>query len=83
MNRQISEIRQRNKKVEIDKAWEVSKTRRILIIILTYIFAAITMWLLNLPNPLVNAVIPALGFGLSGLSLNFVKRLWIKMANLQ
>ena len=38
LEKEILEIKERNKKVELDKTWETSKTRKICIIILTYIF---------------------------------------------
>ena len=38
---EINKIRERNKKVEADKAWETSWTRRFLILVLTYIVAVI------------------------------------------
>ena len=37
----INKIEQRNKKVELDKAWEISWTRKICIMILTYIIVVI------------------------------------------
>ncbi len=37
LKKEIENIKQRNKKVELDKKWETSWTRKICIMILTYI----------------------------------------------
>jgi hypothetical protein len=42
-NAEIQRIKERNRKVEMDKAWEVSWTRRIFILAMTYIVASV--WL--------------------------------------
>ena len=39
LEKEIEKIKERNKKVELDKAWETSWIRRIGIMILTYIVA--------------------------------------------
>ena len=41
LNKEIEEIKKRNKRVELDKSWETSWTRRICIMILTYIIVII------------------------------------------
>ncbi len=71
-------IEQRNKKVELDKAWETSWTRKIIIAVLTYIIVVLLFVVAQLPKPFVNSIIPTTGFVLSTLSLPFFKRLWIK-----
>lgn len=75
----ITEIKSRNARVEADKAWETSATRKILILVITYMLATLVMWLINVPYPHLNAIIPTLGFFLSTLSLGFVKNYWIKI----
>ena len=74
----IEKIEQRNRKVEIDKAWENSLSRKILIVLFTYISIGLYMWVIGVSKPLLNAVIPSLGFTLSTLTLPFFKKLWIK-----
>lgn len=78
LEKRISQIEDRNKKVEIDKAWESSYTRRILLIFFTYSTMAIYMGLVLRVEPFVNALVPTLGFLLSTLSLSFFKEFWIK-----
>jgi len=74
----ISKIEERNRKVEKDKAWETSFTRRILLIIFTYLAIALYMLAIGLENPWLNAIIPSTGFLLSTLTLPIFKNLWIK-----
>jgi hypothetical protein len=74
----IKHIEERNKKVEIDKAWETSWTRRIIILVLTYIVIALFFLSAHLPNPFVNPIIPTVGFALSTLSLPYFKKIWVK-----
>ncbi len=76
--KEIEKIKERNKKVQADKAWETSNARRITIVILTY--AAIVVFLIQIrdPNPFFNALIPAAAFSISTLSLPFLKKIWLK-----
>ena len=74
----IEAIEKRNRKVESDKQWEGSITRRVLIVLFTYISIGSYMWAIGVDKPLLNAVIPSLGFTLSTLSLPFFKEIWLK-----
>lgn len=73
---EIQKIHERNKKVELDKAWETSKTRKISIAVLTYMVVVVVMYSLGLEKPFINAIIPTLGFMLSTFSLSFIKKFW-------
>lgn len=75
---ELEAIKQRNKRVEANKAWETSLTRKILIILLTYTLMGITFTSIENSDPWVNAIIPTLGFFLSTLSFPFIKNLWHK-----
>lgn len=74
----VAEIEKRNNKVEIDKAWETSWTRRLSIGVLTYVVVAGYLIVINNDAPFVNALVPAVGFILSTLVLNSVKNIWQK-----
>ncbi len=74
----IKEIKERNKRVEKDKAWETSLFRKVLIVILTYVVVVIFFIFVKLSNPFINAIVPTLGFVLSTLSIPFFKKMWIK-----
>ena len=78
IQKEINQIKDRNKKVEADKAWETSKTRKVIIAILTYLLIVIFFYFAGLPNPLVNSIVPALAFVLSTASLPFFKKIWMK-----
>lgn len=75
---EITRIKERNRRVEYDKAWETSWTRRLIILILTYIVIVIFFYFANLPNPLINSIVPALAFVISTLTLPIFKKIWIK-----
>jgi len=77
LEKEISEIQERNKRVEADKAWETSKARKIIIFIATYIVIALFLSAANIPDPWVNAIVPAIAFILSTLSFPYFKKLWI------
>ena len=75
---EIKKIQERNKKVELDKAWETSNTRKISIALLTYFTMVLVMYSLGMDSPFVGAIIPTLGFTLSTFSLDFIKKIWKK-----
>ena len=64
----INKIKERNKRVEADKAWETSWTRRFFVAILTYVVIVLFFYFAELPKPFVNSIVPALAFLLSTLS---------------
>ena len=78
MKEEIEKIKERNKKVEADKAWETSKARAGLIALMTYIVIVIFLWTIKAPRPWLNAIVPALGFFMSTLTLPFFKKMWLK-----
>lgn len=78
MNQEIKAIIARNNRVEQDKAWETSITRRLIIAVMTYFVIVIFLWTIGIANAWLNALIPTIGFVLSTLSLPFFKKLWLK-----
>ena len=78
LEHEIQAIKDRNRKVEADKAWELSLTRKILVAVLTYIVIVIFFYFVQLPEPFLNAIVPTVGFMLSTLSIPVFKRVWIK-----
>jgi hypothetical protein len=75
---EIESIKNRNKKVEADKAWETSFSRKMLIAVLTYFIIVLFFYIANLEKPFINAIVPTVGFVLSTLSIPIFKQLWIK-----
>jgi membrane protease YdiL (CAAX protease family) len=78
LEKRISIIEKRNKKVELNKAWETSLFRKIIIAVLTYFTIVIFFIFADLPKPFINSIVPTLGFVLSTLSVPFFKKMWIK-----
>jgi len=74
---EIEEIKKRNQRVEMDKAWETSLTRKILISILTYFVIVIFFYFAGLTKPFINAIVPALAFLLSTLTVPLLKKWWL------
>jgi hypothetical protein len=82
IKKDIQDIKERNSKVEADKAWEISLFRKCLISILTYIVIVLFFFFASLPKPFINAIVPTLGFLLSTLSVSYFKKIWIKKNNI-
>lgn len=78
LEKRITKIEQRNKNVTIDKAWETSITRKILLAIFTYLAIGFYLNAININQPWLNAIVPSIGFLLSTLTLPFFKKIWIK-----
>jgi len=77
LEKRIKNIEQRNKKVESDKAWEVSYTRRSLLMLFTYLSIGFYLQAIKIPHPWLNAIVPAVAFMLSTLTLPLFKKLWM------
>lgn len=78
IKKRLSQIEARNRRVETDKNWETSLTRRLFIFIFTYFLIGIYMEYIGVKEPWLNAVVPSFGFLFSTLTINWVKSLWIK-----
>ena len=78
LEKEIEKIKERNRKVEVDKAWETSYTRRILLVTFTYLAIGFYLQAINVPSPWLNAIVPAVAFMLSTLTLPFFKKIWLK-----
>lgn len=75
---EISQIHERNRRVEADKAWELSLSRKVLIAILTYIVIVLFFYFAGLPHIFINPIVPTVGFVLSTLSIPLFKSWWVK-----
>ena len=79
LENKIIEIEKRNKRVELDKSWETSWTRKICIMILTYIVVIIYSYVIRESNNiLLSSLVPVIGFTLSTLSLKAIRKIWEK-----
>ena len=75
---EITMIKERNLRVEADKAWETSAVRIFSITIVTYVIAVLVMYFIGVRNYILNALVPTVGFFLSVQSFPAIKRWWIK-----
>ncbi|MBR3614715.1 MAG: hypothetical protein IKL55_06015 [Clostridia bacterium] len=79
LEKTIEEILERNKRVELDKKWETSTTRKVCIAILTYIVVIIYSTIISkTSNVFLSSLVPVIGFTLSTLSLKAVRKIWEK-----
>jgi len=76
MENRVKNIEQRNRRVELDKTWETSYTRRGLLTVFTYLTIGFYGMSIGIKDPWLNAVIPAVAFLLSTATLPFFKQLW-------
>lgn len=81
LEKRIDDIEKRNRRVEGDKAWETSTLRKILIVVLTYIFAVLYLKIADTTNPFFGAVVPCVGFFLSTQTLSIIKKKWLSKRN--
>ena len=78
----IKKIKERNKrkkqKSRARQSLETSMTRKVSIIILTYLVMVLVMNTLKIEELLINAIILTLGFTLSTFSMSLIKIFWLK-----
>lgn len=77
IEKDINEIKSRNKMVEADKAWETSYTRRGLLTLFTFFAVGLYLTAMNISNPWLNAIVAAFAFMLSTLTFPFFKAVWV------
>lgn len=79
LKERVNKIEEWNKKVELNKSWETSWTRRICIMTLTYIVVVFYSYLTTkINNIFLSSLVPVIGFTLSTASLNIIRKLWEK-----
>ncbi len=77
IEKEITAITERNKRVEADKAWEGSSVRLFCIALITYGVASFLLIIVNAEHIFLGALVPVAGFLLSVQTLPAVKRWWI------
>lgn len=78
LEQRVGKIEERNAKVEADKAWEGSLTRKVLIALFTYAVIGLYLEAIEIERPWINAIVPTVGFTLSTLTMPFFKKVWLK-----
>jgi len=81
IEKEIEALKERNRRVEIDKRWEKSLTRILFISIVTYLVASLWLYFIKENNIFLKAVIPTSGYILSTLSIPILKKIWLKLSN--
>lgn len=76
--KELQTLHERNARVEVDKAWELSWTRRLWIGGATFVVAGVWLAVIEDTYPWFKALIPSVGYLLSTLSLPFIKRRWVR-----
>lgn len=77
IQRELETIKERNKRVEADKAWELSWTRKILVALFTYILIVLFMVLAHLSSPFINAIVPSVAYLISMSAMPYLKKWWL------
>lgn len=78
LEQEITSLKARNARVELDKAWETSLARKVSIVLVIYIIIALFFVFINFQKPFINAFVPTMGFLLSTLSISLLKKFWIR-----
>ncbi len=79
LEKQLNEIKKRNQRVELDKKWETSYTRRIIIMFITYLVVVIySIMIQKIGSIWLSSLVPVIGFLLSTLSLKMIRKIWEK-----
>ena len=79
--KRLKDIEGRNKRVETDKTWETSFTRRGLLTLFTYLAIGFYLQAVNIEKPWLNAIVPSVAFMLSTLAMPLFKKVWVKYLN--
>jgi hypothetical protein len=74
----LDDIHARNARVDADKAWETSWTRRFSIAIATYLTIMCYLTLLGVERVYLHALVPSIGYLLSTMTLPLLKIYWLK-----
>lgn len=77
IEQEIEKIQERNARVEKDKAWEISKVRKIAVCLILYIIVLAFSKLVDLgSNIYLASAVPVIGYFLSTASLSIIRRIW-------
>jgi hypothetical protein len=74
LEERVAQLEARNRRVEADKAWETSWTRRIAIMLLIYLIVVFYLHFVVHIDPWINAFVPVIGYSLSTLTISELKR---------
>jgi len=78
LEKRVNVIEERNRRVETDKDWETSWMRRGLLIAFTYLSIWLYLMAIGVIDAWMHAIVPAVGFLLSTLTLPWFKGMWLR-----
>lgn len=78
LEKEIEFIKARNRRVEADKAWELSPTRTTFISLTTFILLYVFFRLNQSEAPFLNALLSTVAYLLSTFSYGILKSWWLK-----
>ena len=78
LEQRVQKIEERNRRVEQEKAWETSLSRRILLAVFTYIAIAVYLWVIGVSQAWLHAIVPTIAFMISTLVMPWLKSIWVK-----
>ena len=78
LEKEIEIIKARNKRVEADKAWELSGTRTAFISVVTFVLLYAFFRLIHSEPAFLNALISSLAYLVSTFSYGVLKSWWLK-----
>jgi hypothetical protein len=73
LEERVDRLEARNRRVEADKAWEISWTRRFVLMILIYVIVVFYLRFVVHIDPWINGLVPVIGYFLSTLTISFLK----------
>lgn len=77
LEKRIEQLEARNRRVEADKAWEISWTRKVSLMLLIYIVVVFYLKFVVHIDPWINGLVPVIGYFLSTLTLTFLKQQFV------
>jgi hypothetical protein len=78
LEERVELLESRNRRVEGDKGWETSWTRRLSIMALTYTIVVFYLHFVVHIDPWVNALVPVIGYFFSTLTVSRLKKYWLR-----
>lgn len=78
LKEEIEKIKERNRRVEADKAWETSKTRTAFIALVTFVLVFVFLNISGGERPMINALIAVAGYWISTESYSILKNWWLR-----
>jgi hypothetical protein len=78
LEQRVTNLETRNRKVEGDKAWEVSWQRRGMVMVLIYLTVVFYLRFVVHIDPWINALVPVIGYSVSTVTITRLKAVWLK-----